>query len=93
VQVHFRKCREYGLRSTEVYEWSVDGQRWYPIHRNNVQLAENIPAEDIRSIFNAALQGEALLVANYIRRRFQTSRRYGDQIPRRRLIGTACCPS
>ena len=50
----FRKAKEYGLRSTEVYEMNLGG-RWYYINSRNV-VVHGSP-ELTRNLFNAALQG------------------------------------
>lgn len=64
--VRFRKCREYGLRATDVFEWSVDGQRWYGVHSRNIVVDG---AADIRRhIMNRVLQGATIrLRACYVK--------------------------
>jgi len=41
-------------KSWWLYEWSLDGKKWYPIHERNVVMAS--PGER-REIMNRAIQG------------------------------------
>jgi len=66
MQIQFRKANGFLQRTTELYEWSVNGQKWYQVHRVNILALEGYDGE--REIMNRALQGEILsLKALYLR--------------------------
>jgi len=66
MQIQFRKANGFLQRTTDLYEWSVNGQKWYQIHRLNILALEGHNLE--REILNKALQGETCsLKALYLR--------------------------
>jgi len=57
MEILFRKMGGFH-RYHDVYEWSVNGRRWYGVHRRNIVFA--VVAEEIREVLNKALRGEVL---------------------------------
>jgi len=67
MEIQFRKVNGFLQRTTDLYEWSVNGQKWYQVHRVNI-LALQGPSQE-REIMNKALQGEVLnLKGLYLRK-------------------------
>jgi len=57
MELWFRKAQGFA-KFHDVYQWSVNGRRWYWVHRRDIVFAT--VAERIRELLNRVLRGEVL---------------------------------